>query len=174
VVIGVPLSKDHSHDVTAMLAQSDAATGLVYICNPHNPTGSLTRRQDLEALVRQLPREVIVLIDEAYHDYLGNPADSPSFIDHAVQDRRVIVTRTFSKMHALAGLRVGYAVAGRKMARVLRSSALSDGVSLIAARAAMAALDDQDYVRLNVDWNADDRQEFLNQAMRECCDRLIL
>jgi histidinol-phosphate aminotransferase len=163
-VTGVPLRKDHSHDVTGMLAHTDAATGLVYVCNPNNPTGSLTRRPDLEALVRQLPSEVIVLIDEAYHDYLVTPTDSPSLVDYAVQDRKVIVTRTFSKMHALAGLRVGYAVASTEMARRLKSSALSDGVSLIAARAAAAALDDAQYVRLNAEWTADDRQEFLNQA----------
>ena len=164
VVVGVPLSKDYSHDVGAMLASTDRATGLVYICNPNNPTGSLTRRQDLEELLRKLPLDVTVLIDEAYHDYVGESAGSTSLIDHAVHDRRVIVTRTFSKIHGLAGLRIGYGVATSQTARTLTSQGLSDSASVVAARAAASALEDREYVRLNVDWNADDRQEFLNQA----------
>jgi histidinol-phosphate aminotransferase len=163
-VVGVPLSSEWSHDVSALLARVDASTGLVYICNPNNPTGSLTRRTDLEEFLRKLPAGVFVLIDEAYHHYVGESADYASFIDRPVDDRRVIVTRTFSKIHGLAGLRVGYAVAAAQTARTLASHCLSDGVSVVAARAAAAALDDPEYVRLIVGWNADDRQEFLNQA----------
>ena len=163
-VVGVPLTREWAHDVSAMLARIDASTGLVYICNPNNPTGSLTRRQDLEEFLRKLPAGVFVLIDEAYHHYVGESADYASFIDRPVDDARVIVTRTFSKIHGLAGLRVGYAVAAAETARTLASHCLSDGVSVVAARAAAAALDDLEYVRLSVGWNADDRQEFLNQA----------
>ena len=163
-VVGVPLSREWSHDLGAMLERTDASTGLVYICNPNNPTGSLTRRQDLEEFLRKLPAGVFVLIDEAYHHYVGESADYASFIDRPVDDRRVIVTRTFSKIHGLAGLRVGYAVASAQTARTLESHCLSDGVSVVAARAAAAALDDAESVRLSVGWNADDRQEFLNQA----------
>jgi histidinol-phosphate aminotransferase len=163
-VVGVPLSKDWSYDVSAMLARTDPTTRLVYICNPNNPTGSLTRREDLEAFIRRLPPHVFVLIDEAYHHYVGDSADYASFIDRPVDDSRVIVTRTFSKIHGLAGLRVGYAVAARPTASTLASRCLSDGVGVVAARAAAAALDDREYVRLTAGWNTDDRQEFLNQA----------
>ena len=86
-VVGVPLTREWSHDVSAMLARIDAATGLVYICNPNNPTGSLTRRQDLEEFLRKLPAGVLVLIDEAYHHYVGESADYASFIDRPVDDR---------------------------------------------------------------------------------------
>jgi histidinol-phosphate aminotransferase len=162
-VDAVPLTEDWSHDLSAMLERTQA-TGLVYICNPNNPTGTLTRRQDLEEFLRRLPAEVVVLIDEAYHHYVGEAADYASFIDRPVDHPRVVVTRTFSKIHGIAGLRVGYAVAGAQTARTLEAHALSDGVSVVAARAAAAALDDADYVRMSVDLNADDRQEFLNQA----------
>jgi histidinol-phosphate aminotransferase len=163
-VVDVPLSKDWSHDVGAMLARTEGSTGLVYICNPNNPTGSVTRRQDIEEFLRKLPPEVFVLIDEAYHHYVGESSEYSSFIDRPVDDPRVIVTRTFSKIHGLAGLRVGYAVTAARTARTLGSDCLSDGVSVVAARAAAAALDDYEYVRLSVVSNADDRQEFLNHA----------
>jgi histidinol-phosphate aminotransferase len=163
-VVGVRLSNDYSHDVSAMLACTDAATAMVYICNPNNPTGTLTRRQDLEALLRKLPADVFILIDEAYHHYVGSSADYASFIDRPVDDGRVIVTRSFSKIHGLAGLRVGYAVAAGLTANALGSQRLSDGVSVVAARAAAAAIDDAEFVRASVSRTADDRQEFLNQA----------
>ena len=105
------MSTDYTHDLNGMLARIDAETGLVYICNPHNPTGRVTRRQDLEAFLRKLPATMVVLIDEAYHHYVGESSEYASFIDRPVDDRRVIVTRSFSKIYGLAGLRVGYAVA---------------------------------------------------------------
>ena len=163
-VVGVPLMRDYSHNLNGMLACIDGETKLVYICNPHNPTGHITRRQDLEAFLRDLPATMVVLMDEAYHHYVGESSDYASFVDRPVDDSRVIVTRSFSKIHGLAGLRVGYAVAPGHMAGVLASHLLSDGVSVVAARAAAAALDDAEYVRASVTRNTDDRQEFLNQA----------
>jgi histidinol-phosphate aminotransferase len=163
-IVAVPLSKDYSHDLPAMLSRSNAATGLVYICNPNNPTGSLTRRRDLEAFIRELPETTCVLVDEAYHHYVGESPDYASFIDRPVDDSRVIVARSFSKIYGLAGLRVGYAVAAPETARKLASFQLLEGINIVAARAAVAALDDQEYVRTSVTRNVDDRQEFVNQA----------
>jgi histidinol-phosphate aminotransferase len=163
-VVGVPLRSDYTHDLNGMLARIDAETRLVYITNPHSPTGRVTRRQDLEAFLRKLPATMVVLMDEAYHHYVGESSDYASFIDRSVDDSRVIVTRSFSKIHGLAGLRVGYAVAPPDLARVLASHQVSDGVNVVAARAAAAALDDTEHVRTSVRRNRDDRQEFLNQA----------
>ena len=147
-----------------MLERADAGTGLVYICNPNNPTGTLTRRRDLEAFIRELPATTGVLIDEAYHDYVGASSDYVSFIDRPLDDTRVIVSRSFSKIHGLSGLRVGYAIAAAQTARRLAAGRLPGAVNVVAARAAAAALDDQEYVRSSARRNADDRQEFLNQA----------
>jgi histidinol-phosphate aminotransferase len=163
-IIAVPLSHDWSHDVTAMAARTDGSVGLVYVCNPNNPTGSLTRRQDVERLIRTLPPHAFIVIDEAYHDYVGRSADYTSFIDRRVDDPRVVVLRSFSKVHGLAGLRVGYAVTSAATARTLASHALADGVNALAARAATAALDDAAHVRTSVESNESDRQEFLNEA----------
>jgi histidinol-phosphate aminotransferase len=163
-VVSVRVNRDYTHDLDAMLARIDPDTKLVYICNPNNPTGRLTGRRDLEAFLRRLPVSIVVLMDEAYHHYAGGSSDYASFIDRPVDDSRVIVTRTFSKIYGLAGLRIGYAVAAVPMARVLAAHGLSDGVSVVAARAAGAALYDTAHVRTSVTRNTDDRQEFLNQA----------
>jgi histidinol-phosphate aminotransferase len=163
-VVGVPLDREHAHDTTAMLERVDADTSLIYICNPHNPTGRITRRADLEAFLRKLPARVVVLVDEAYHHYVGESSEYASFIDRPLLDGRVIVTRSFSKIYGLAGLRVGYAVTSAQTARTLRSHQLSDSVSAVAARAAVAALEDAEHLRTTISRNIDDRQEFLNQA----------
>jgi len=163
-VVTVPLARDHAHDLDAMLARPGPATGVVFICNPNNPTGTLTRRRDLEAFIRRLPATTIVVIDEAYHHYAGDSPDSASFIDRPMEDDRVIVTRTFSAVYGLAGLRVGYGVAAPEIARRLAASALPESVNVVAARGAVAALDDQQHVRLSVARNIDDRQEFYNQC----------
>jgi len=163
-VITIPLTHDYSHDLSAMLARSDSATGLVYICNPNNPTGTLTSRRDIEAFVGRLPETTFVLIDEAYHHYLDKSSDYASFVDRPIDDNRVIVTRSFSKIFGLAGMRVGYGVAAPQTARLLASCRLPEDVNVVAAQAAIAALGDPEHVRLSSVRNADDRQEFFNQS----------
>jgi histidinol-phosphate aminotransferase len=160
----VPLTRRHSHDLDGMLAESDATTGMVYICNPNNPTGSLTPRKDLENFIGKVPSSAVILIDEAYHEYVGPTSDYASFIDHPVNDERVIVTRTFSKIHGLAGMRIGYAVSSAQRSRVLSTSRLQLGLSEVAALAAAAALDDNEYVQHCAERNRNDRQEFYNMT----------
>jgi histidinol-phosphate aminotransferase len=164
-VVIVPLTKSYAHDLDAILERANGSTGLIYICNPNNPTGTLTVRTDLEGFLRKIPGRPCVLIDEAYHHYVqGVPSAYTSFIDHPVDDDRVIVARTFSTIYGLAGARVGYAVSSPQFARSLSQGRLPFGVNLMGARAAAAALDDGDYVRLSAKRNTDDRQEFFNQA----------
>src|SRR5439155_20366276 len=105
-----------------------------------------------------------VLMDEAYHPYVGESADYASFIDRPVDDPRLIVTRSFSNACGLAGARAGYGVAAPQTARLLESGRLSEDVHALVASGAIPALDDADHIRLNVLRNADDRQEFFNQA----------
>ena len=163
-VAAIRLTPSHAHDLDAMLARCDAGTGLVYICNPNSPTGSLTGRPELDAFLRQLPPAIPVLIDEAYHHYVGESSRYASFLDRPVDDGRVIVVRSFSKIYGLAGLRIGYAVAAPEMVRRLAANGLTDSINIVAARAAVAALDDTEHVRTSLKRNADDRQAFLNQA----------
>jgi histidinol-phosphate aminotransferase len=163
-IVTTPLTQDHGHDLAAMLARSGSGPALVYIANPHNPTGIPTRHQDLAAFVRKLPAATRVLIDEAYVDYVGSSPGYVSWLDRWPADPRVIVTRSFSKIHGLARLRIGYAVTMPATARSLGLHALEDGVSMMSAMAAFTALGDDEHVKTSAARNADDRQEFFNEA----------
>jgi histidinol-phosphate aminotransferase len=163
-VAAVPLTRTYAHDLDGMLDAAAGCCGLVYICNPNNPTATLTPRADLEAFLHKLPSTFKVLIDEAYHHFVvDNPAYT-SFIDRPVEDDRVIVTRTFSKIYGLAGIRAGYAVATVETARQLAAQRMGFSVSVLTARAALAAWNDTDAVRTGAVRNANDRQEFYRQA----------
>jgi histidinol-phosphate aminotransferase len=162
-IVDVPLNKDYSHDLQAMRDRVDGRTGLIYICNPHSPTGTLTRRQHIDAMLEKLPPHVLVVIDEAYHDFVGHAADYRSLIDRT-DHPSVIVTRSFSKIHGLAGLRIGYGLAAAPTVARLSAHASSGDINIVAARAAEAALADLEQVRERVNRIADDRQEFLNHA----------
>jgi histidinol-phosphate aminotransferase len=105
-VIRVPLTKNYAHDVRAMAAASPDA-GLIYICNPNNPTGTLTQKSDIEWLVANKPKGAVVLIDEAYTHISGAPFNS----DLVAKDKDVVILRTFSKIYGMAGLRAGAAIA---------------------------------------------------------------
>jgi histidinol-phosphate aminotransferase len=105
-VIQVPLTKDYSHDVKAMVAASPDA-GLIYICNPNNPTGSITKRSDIEWAVANKPKGCVVMIDEAYFHLAGITPCS----DLVAADKDVIILRTFSKIYGMAGIRAGAAIA---------------------------------------------------------------
>jgi len=105
-VAKVPLSKEYSHDVRAMLAAAPKA-GLFYICNPNNPTGTLTPKADIEWLVANKPKGSVVMVDEAYTHIAGAPFNT----DLVAADKDVVVLRTFSKIYGMAGLRAGAAIA---------------------------------------------------------------
>jgi histidinol-phosphate aminotransferase len=163
-VVAVPLAGDHSHDVERIAARFDASTALVYVCNPNSPTGTLTSRAALESLIRKLPAAAHLIVDEAYHHYAVDSSAYASFIDRPIEHERVIVTRTFSTVYGLAGLRVGYAVASALAVERLAERKLLNGVSLVGAAAALAALDDREHVRSSVLQTGNDRQAFVNQA----------
>ena len=142
-----------------------AATGLIYICNPNNPTASITPRKEIEAFIGKLPSTSKVLIDEAYHHYVAPSGMYASFIDRPLADERVIVTRTFSKVYGLAGLRLGYAVASAATIESMRKFMTQNSLNAIVAEVVGTAIDDTDSIKKFVKRNADDRQEFFNQAM---------
>jgi histidinol-phosphate aminotransferase len=163
-VVEIPLTAGYAHDLDAMLARAGSDTGLVYICNPNNPTASLTPRRDIEVFLRRLPADTCVLIDEAYHHFATDSPDYVSFIEKPVDDPRVIVARTFSKIYGMAGLRLGYSVAAEKTTRLLHAWQLEDNGNMIALHVGLAALADDASMRAAVTRNAADRQEFMRQA----------
>jgi histidinol-phosphate aminotransferase len=163
-VIRVPLAPDFAHDLNAMLKAVGSDAGLVYICNPNNPTGSLTPRADLEDFIARLPKTTHVLVDEAYHDFVGTNPDYISFLDRPISDSRIIVTRTFSKIYGLAGMRCGYAIASPDSAKKMREHRLPASLNILVMRCALISLDDAVGHQQGQRRNAADRDEFMHQA----------
>src|SRR5215467_4080533 len=129
-VVAVPLTVNFTHDLGAMLQAAGAEAGLVYICNPNNPTGNLTPRAEIEDFIKKLPRKTQVLIDEAYHDFVPAGADYASFLERPMDDSRVIVARTFSKVYGLAGMRLGYGISAKSTAEAMRKHRLQDSLNI--------------------------------------------
>ncbi|WP_026423800.1 histidinol-phosphate transaminase [Actinokineospora inagensis] len=150
VVVGakqvrVPVTAEHAVDVDAMIAALTPATRLVYVCTPNNPTGTALHRAELERFVDAVPSEVLVVIDEAYREFVTD-ADVPDGVEFAKEQwargrDNVAVLRTFSKAYGLAGLRVGYLVAPEPVIDVVRKVFVPFGVNAVAQAAAIASLD---------------------------------
>jgi histidinol-phosphate aminotransferase len=152
-VTRVPLTADFKHDIPAMrrAAQEPAPVTLVYICQPNNPTGTLTSTAEIDRWIEEAPETTYFLIDEAYHHYVTDPSYKSS--DHWVTTKRnVIIARTFSKIYAMAGMRLGYGLAHPDTSRKLQAL-FGGGMSKLNTAAALASMDDptweKDSVRLN-------------------------
>src|SRR3954466_7359142 len=133
---------DHRYDLDALLERVTPRTKLLYVCHPNNPTGTMSTRAELDAFFARVPEHVLVVVDQAYFEYIDDP-DYPDAIEEYVKaGRRVVVLRTFSKIYGLPGLRVGYAVGpGRCVASMAKVRRPFD-VTTTAQVAALASLDD--------------------------------
>lgn len=136
-VINVPLTNTHAHDVKAMLAAGGDA-GVFYVCNPNNPTGTLTSHSDIEYLVENKPKNSIVLVDEAYIHF----SDAPTSIDLVKAGKDVIVLRTFSKIYGMAGLRCGFAIARPDLLEKIHNYGGFNFMPVTAVAATTASLND--------------------------------
>lgn len=142
-VVKVPLDPAFAHDLPKMV--SAAHEGLIYICNPNNPTASITSKDDLRRFLARCPRETMILIDEAYYHYADSP-DYESVIPLVKQYPNLIVARTFSKIYGMAGLRCGYCVAQPEVIKRVRPHQTWDSVNIMALAAAIASLKDRSQV----------------------------
>jgi histidinol-phosphate aminotransferase len=163
-VVKIPLASSYAHQLAQMAEAVGKDGGLIYICNPNNPTGSLTPRRSLENFIRDLPGNVYVLMDEAYHDFVPVSADYISFLQAPVNDERVIVARTFSKIYGMAGLRLGYGIAAAKTIKLLAPHKLEDSTNILALRAGLTSLAQDDEHQMAVQRNGFDRDAFMLQA----------
>ena len=145
VAVRVPLAAGHVHDVDAMVAAISSRTRLVLVCNPNNPTGTAIGADELLRLADGVPSDVLLVIDEAYREYV-DPAVAPDAFELLGDRPNVVVTRTFSKAFALAGLRVGYCLASAEVAGAVRKCQVPFSVSALAQEAAIAALGDVEEV----------------------------
>ncbi len=161
----VPL-KHFTHDLEAIAAAITPATRLVFLANPNNPTGTIYRRDEWEEFLRTVPANVLVVADDAYADYVDDP-DYPDSLHYQRPDRLLLTLRTFSKIYGLAGLRLGYGVGPLEVIQVLNRLRQPFSVNALAQVAALAALEDREYVE-SVRRNNREGLDYLQQA----CERL--
>ncbi len=142
-VVKVPLTSNFSHDLAKMGAA--ARNGLVYVCNPNNPTASITPKAELREFITKTPPETMILVDEAYFHYADSP-DYESVIPMVKDHPNLIVARTFSKIYGMAGLRCGYGVAQKATIERMHPYQMWDSVNCMALAASIASLTDPDQV----------------------------
>jgi histidinol-phosphate aminotransferase len=145
-VVRVPLQKDYRMDIPGIIRavkMNYRDVGFVYICNPNNPTGNIIPKQEIKLLLDSLPGDVVVLIDEAYHHFVMSPEYATS-VPYVIEGRPVIVTRTFSKIAALAGMRLGYGLAPKELIERMRGFG-GGGLNAIVKYGGVAALKDTAY-----------------------------
>jgi len=143
---------NYSHDIPGMIAAVTEKTRLIFIVNPNNPTGTYTTDHDLKLLLESIPSNVLVVLDEAYHEYIKK-SDYPDTLKLMKTYPNLLITRTFSKVYGLAALRLGYAISSPDIADILNRARLPFNVNSIAAIAAEAAILDQDHVKRTVIMN---------------------
>jgi len=143
--ITVPLTKDKKHDLPAMLEAIDSDTKMIYICNPNNPTGTICEREKLVPFINEATKKAIVFVDEAYIDFTKEQSLSNLVIDN----KNLIITKTFSKMYGMAGARVGYAVAHSATINELNSvkSSPDSSISVVSTAGALASLHDENFIK---------------------------
>ena len=145
-------AREFAHDLTAMLAAITARTRMIFIANPNNPTGTLAGAAELHGFLRKVPPQIIVVLDEAYNEYIPDALKSDS-LAWLGEFPNLIVTRTFSKAYGLAGLRVGYAFAHPDVADLMNRVRQPFNVNSISLAAAAAGLDDREFVRRSFELN---------------------
>lgn len=162
--IKIPLLADYRQDIPAMIRATRANyrdVGFVYLCNPNNPTGRLVTTQEVRQLLDGIPADVPVLIDEAYHHFVDDPSYSTS-VPYVTEGRQVIIARTFSKIAALAGMRLGYAVANRDLLQSMRNH-MTGSVNAVVRWGGVAALKDT----ASQQWVKTKTIELRTRAMRD-------
>jgi histidinol-phosphate aminotransferase len=169
--VKVPLTPDHRHDLVKMAAACDARTGLVYVCNPNNPTGTIVTGQELQAFLHKVPPETAVVVDEAYHHFVEDPRYRSAFDLLPLHDNLVVV-RTFSKVYGMAGMRLGYAVAAREKAAALRAQQVWSNANVGVLEAALESLAEPEHVeRMRLAMNG--TKAWLVEELRRDGRRLI-
>jgi len=144
----VPVNDQLDHDLDAMSAKINSKTGLVFICNPNNPTGTILDGNKLKDFCTTHDQKAMIFSDEAYFDFITEP-DYPSMVELVKKGRNIIVSKTFSKAYGLAGLRVGYLIAKPEIARKLKSAVMAN-TNVLAIAAAQEALKDEEFYKFSV------------------------
>lgn len=156
----VPVTKEMGHDLEEMERRITNKTSLVFVCNPNNPTGSLIPKEELIDFCNTVSDRAIVFSDEAYYDYITEP-NYPSMIEMVKKGKNVVVSRTFSKVYGLAGLRVGYLIARPDIANRIRANVMAKA-NIPGAVGAMAAFEEKEFYEMSLKKNTEGKQYIYN------------
>jgi histidinol-phosphate aminotransferase len=159
--IAIPLTADKKHDLSAMLNAIDTDTKMIYICNPNNPTGTICASEALVNFINEATKRTKVLVDEAYLDF----TDQPSLANLVTENKNLIIAKTFSKIYALAGSRIGYAIAHPDTIKEISQLqfAANGSVSVVSASGALASLKDDKFVTDTITFNNEVRKYTVDQ-----------
>ncbi len=160
----VPLNDALEHDLEAMGRRVTNRTSLIFVCNPNNPTGTLLEANKMKDFCTSYDNKAMIFSDEAYYDFITEP-DYPSMVDLVKEGRNVIVSKTFSKVYGLAGLRIGYLIARPDIAYRLKAAVMAN-TNILAIEAAKAALDDNSFYQYSIAKTAE-AKEYLYNAFNE-------
>jgi len=152
IPVEVPLTEDYKYDLQGILDKITDKTKLICVCNPNNPTGTIVDDKELEEFLKKVPENIITILDEAYIEFLT----VPNYVDglkYVRENYNVIVTRTFSKIYGLAGLRVGYGIAKDEIIRTLFTVKEPFSANRVAISGATAALDDEEFIKETYELN---------------------
>ena len=163
-VNNVNLDHNHNYDLNTIERRISSHTGLVFVCNPNNPTGTIVNGNDLKSFCEEASKKTIVFVDEVYYDYIEEP-NYPTMIDMVKQGKNVIVARTFSKIYGLAGIRIGFLVARPEIASRLQANQQA-GTNIMGVFAGMAALEDRDFYKSSLAKNKEAR-DFLYSVFND-------
>ncbi len=144
--VEVPMQEGYRYDLEAMARAIGPKTRIIFLANPDNPTGTAFSRKELESFLAHVPEDVLVVLDEAYFEYVDWP-EYPNGLDYFRQMRNLVVLRTYSKLYGLAGIRLGYGVMQQKLTAYLHRTRMPFNLSSLAQAAGIAALDDVEHVR---------------------------
>ena len=162
-IVDVPCYPDTMKlNVEGILNAVSKKTKLVFLCNPNNPTSTALSGNELLALIDQLPKDVIVVVDEAYIDFADNSQEM-TMVPHLADHPNMIVVQTYSKIYGLAGVRLGYALACPEIIRYLSKAMAARSLSTIAIEGGIAALDDEDFRRMTIENNSAERIYLTNE-----------
>ncbi len=162
--VSVPLTKDKRHHLPNMLEAITPDTNLIYICNPNNPTGTICEREELVTFIKEASKKALVLVDEAYIDF----TEQPSLCDLVVDNKNLVIAKTFSKIYGLAGARVGYAVGHTATLEQLSQLQTwpNGSISVISTAAALASFKDEQFVKETYSLNQKVRNYTIEQLER--------
>jgi histidinol-phosphate aminotransferase len=163
-VVRVPM-KNYAFDLGAMGERINAKTALVVLANPNNPTGTVVRKKELDAFMARVPDHTLVILDEAYFEYVRE-ADYPNSLEYVRAGKPVLILRTFSKVFGLAGLRIGYGISTHEIIDTLYKVRMAFNTSSVAQAAALAAWEDHAHVEKSIRLNHEEREFLYSELSR--------